>query len=163
MIGSSAFVLGMRSHRGHPTASAMIRASSAPISPEASAASAVALDSEDDFEFDFIEAATRAAVERENRLVQQHGEEAPTKKNVAKEWEPTVSWMPLMATETVTPPNEDDYELDFIEAATMAAVEREQREAREKAEIEAASSFAVYPAVVDPLPGARSQPLVRSE
>merc|ERR1712025_556871 len=146
---------GTRSHKGH----SMLHALSAPISPQTSAD----ID-ENNYEFDFIEAANQAALERENRLVhQQH-----LQNQLAKESKPIAPPSPLLTTVMTTmkqsenlPNNvdEDDYEFDFLEAATMAAVEREQREALEAA----ASSFdvnVVYntPSVaIEPLLNARSQ------
>ena len=130
MIGSSAFVVGMRSRSGQP-----------PAAPTALSAG------EEDCEFDFIAAATQAAVEREAR------EELATESTTTS----TTSLPPLRSTTTTPPPTsfedssaaEDDFVFDFIAAATQAAVEREARGA-ELIEADDAETptpaFAVYPA-----------------
>ena len=140
--GSSAFVVGMRSRRDGPPA--------VPLHSSASASSPTAqMASEDDYEFDFIAAATQAAVEREAREAPSN---PPSSASASASTTPsgTASMTPNEASPipaVVPPANEDDCVFDFIAAATQAAVEREAREAEAEAEAEAAtSSFAVYPA-----------------
>jgi len=98
---------------------------------------------ENDYEYDFIAAATQAAVERENREAQSKAAftaRTTTKKNPMSVFETasTTSAASMATTMSTTmPPTEDDYEYDFIAAATQAAVERENREAQAKAEADA--------------------------
>jgi heme-binding NEAT domain protein len=119
--------------------------------------------SEEDFEFDFIAAATEAAVEREDR----------ESSEAASRVEPIVA-KTTTATRTPVAPQpstsltttDDDYEFDFIAAATQAAIERENREPQYRVDTDE-SSFKVFPAV-DPLAnvmwaGQENKALLRSE
>eukprot|EP00535_Pseudo-nitzschia_heimii_P006557 CAMPEP_0197177736 /NCGR_PEP_ID=MMETSP1423-20130617/3240_1 /TAXON_ID=476441 /ORGANISM="Pseudo-nitzschia heimii, Strain UNC1101" /LENGTH=139 /DNA_ID=CAMNT_0042627335 /DNA_START=58 /DNA_END=473 /DNA_ORIENTATION=- len=119
MIGSSAFVVGMRSRSGPPAAVAL-RASN-----------------EDAYEFDFIAAATQAAVEREAREEQAIATSTTLSPSVSSTRPPlqtttTPFGTSLVPDETTSvssfereDDDDDDFEFDFIAAATQAAVERE--------------------------------------
>ena len=90
---------------------------------------------DDEYEFDFLAAATQAAIEREAR-------EAPS------ETTPTYYSKTPARTEFTAPTavtNEEDYEFDFLAAATQAAVERETQ-ANQK--VDDPSPFKVYQAFV---------------
>lgn len=137
-MGSTAFVLGMRHHhrREIVSISTAVHASSMP-SPRIT---------KDDYELDFIAAATHAAVERE--ALGASG--VLTKTTTARTFTTQPTRSPVAA---VPVTNEQDYEFDFIAAATQAAIERETREAQEKARTEEPASFKILPAFVPPPAG----------
>lgn len=152
LIGSSAFVLGMRNrnrnhHLGYPSTTS-IHASNSMMT-------ATATMSEEDNIFDFIAAATNAAVDRENCETKANAQ----KKHPIGDFETSPSAPSKTATAPMSEDSDNDefeFEFDFITAATQAAVERENREAIAKEEAAAkadtrtasAFAFAVYPAVV---------------
>jgi len=158
LIGSSAFVLGMRNrnrnyHLGYPPTTT-IHASDSMVMYSATA-TAMATMSEEDNVFDFIAAATNAAVNRENCETKANAQ----KKHPIGDFETSPSAPSKTATAPMSEDSDNDefeFEFDFITAATQAAVERENREAIAKAEAAAkadtrtasAFAFAVYPAVV---------------
>ena len=92
----------------------------------------------DEYEFDFLAAATQAAIEREGR-------EAPSAST------PTYYYYSKTParTEFTAPPtavtNEKDYELDFLATATQAAVDRE---AQTNQKVDEPSPFKVVPSFV---------------
>lgn len=139
LMESSAFVLGMKHHRrGHMLSTTAVHATSI-SNPNIN---------KDEYEFDFLAAATQAAIEREDREASSSSvttilRETTTTNAFAAPTSQVVASEPIV--------NEEDYEYDFIAAATQAVVERENRDAEAKAKAEeSASSFKVYPAFVSP-------------
>lgn len=152
LMGSSAFVFGMRNHQSHT-----LSTTTGLHAYEMSYSTAVPSNCEQDCEFDFIEAATQAAIEREAT------QEAPARIPARVYEMPVYSAPTEVAATTMPSEEEEDYEFDFLAAATQAAVERESREAQIHGAAEAdheVAPFKVYPAFY---PRATSQSLMRND
>lgn len=153
LIGSSAFVLGMRNrnrnrnHHSGYSSTRTIHASDFIVKHLATAMETEAM-SEEDHVFDFIEAATKAAMDRENCETKANSK----KKYPIGDFETSSSAPSKSAAAPMSENSNDEFELefDFIAAATEAAVERENREAiataGKAATRASAFAFAVYPA-----------------
>ena len=151
LIGSSAFVLGMRNrnrnHHSGYSSTRTIHASDFIVKHLATAMETEAM-SEEDHAFDFIEAATKAAMDRENCETKANSK----KKYPIGDFETSSSAPSKSAVAPMSENGNDEFELefDFIAAATEAAVERENREAiataGKAATRASAFAFAVYPA-----------------